>query len=146
MLKYRLRRIPKKKLIVWTTMLMLFVISLGSIVGFYAANNAYSDVGASVISGDTVIVNDLEADWNYYIGQNYTEVKETNALPGINNSGTSAQSSGEYNLSSLVAVEINYSGVDINNQNLVGKVSSTEDQKKFVYYKYYPLVDDDGNC
>ena len=70
MLKYRLKRIPKKKLIIWTTMLMLFVISLGSIVGFYAVNNAYANVGASIIDGDIVYVNDLLADWNYYEGLN----------------------------------------------------------------------------
>ena len=67
MLKYRLKRISKKKLIVWTTMLMLFVISLGSIVGFYAVNNAYADASSSTILGDTVFVNDKDADWHYYM-------------------------------------------------------------------------------
>lgn len=145
MLKYRLKRIPKKKLIIWTTMLMLFVISLGSIVGFYAVNNAYADAGASIINGDTVYVNDLSADWNYYEGLNYTEIQEANGLPGMNSDGNAAKSSEIYSLSSLVAVEINYSSVDINKQTMKGLVSNSETQNKYVYYKYYPLVDSAGN-
>ena len=147
MLKYRLKRIPKKKLIIWTTMLMLFVISLGSIVGFYAVNNAYADAGPSIINGDTVYVNDLLADWNYYEGLNYTEIQQTNVLPGMNNDGNAAKSSEIYSLSSLVAVKITYDSADINNDSLVGEVSdvNNEDQEKFIYYKYYPLVNDNGD-
>ncbi len=144
MLKYRLKRISKKKLIVWTTMLMLFVISLGSIVGFYAVNNAYADASSSTILGDTVFVNDKDADWHYYMGLNYTEVQKTNVLPGMNSSGTAAESSEIYNLSSLVAVQITYDSTDINNSSLVGRVSNSEAQEKFIYYKYYPLVSDNG--
>lgn len=145
MFKYRLKKIPKKKLIVWTTMIMIFFISLGSIVGFYAATNVYTDVGSSTISESTVIVNDLETDWNYYMGLNYTEVTSTTALPGVNSDGDAAESSGRYNSKSLVAVQINYSGVDVNNSALVGTVTSAETQNKYTYYKYYPITDGNGN-
>ena len=85
------------------------------------------------------------ADWNYYEGLNYTEIQEANGLPGMNSDGNAAKSSEIYSLSSLVAVEINYSSVDINKQTMKGLVSNYETQNKYVYYKYYPLVDSSGN-
>lgn len=142
MLKYKLKKIPKKKLIIWTTMILLFFISLGSIVGYYAAGGTAFDGGASIIEGDTVIVNDLLDDWNYYMGLNYTEITNKDVLPGINDANNKAESSGKYSQSTLVAVQINYDGTDIN-EDITGYVSylSTEQQNKFTYYKYVPIVD-----
>lgn len=141
MLKYKLKRIPKKKLIVWTTMIMIFFISLGSIVGFYAASNVFVGEGNSGIneSTGTVTVNDLVTDWDYYMGLNYTEIESRTELPGMNSAGTAAESSNKYNSDTLVAVQINYSGEDVNNSSLKGYVSNTERQFKYVYYKYYPI-------
>lgn len=141
MLKYKLKRIPKKKLIIWTTMIMIFFISLGSIVGFYAASNVFVGEGNSGIneSTGTVTVNDLVTDWDYYMGLNYTEIESRTELPGMNSTGTAAESSNKYNSDSLVAVQISYSGEDVNNSSLKGYVSNTERQFKYIYYKYYPI-------
>lgn len=134
MLKYKLKKIPKKKLIVWSTLIMIFFISLGSIVGFYAA--VFNGENTSGIEGSTVYVNDLDADWNYYMGLNYTEIQNKTTLPG-------EESTGKYNDKSLIPVQITYNGQDIHNTNIVGYVSNTERQSKYVYYKYYPVYSDD---
>ncbi len=139
MLKYRLKKIPRKKAIVWTTILLLFAISMFSIVRYYAS---YSDATTALsapnsgISGDgtTVYVNDLQMDWNYYMGLNYTEVTSKSTLPTY---------SDRYNENNLVAVKIIYDGTDINHStdaNYRGYVSNVtgEHQYKLEYYKYYP--------
>lgn len=135
MLKYKLKKIPKKKLIVWSTLIMIFFISLGSIVGFYAA--VFNGENESGIEGNTVYVNDLDADWNYYMGLNYTEIQDKTTLPG-------KESTGKYNDKSLIPVQITYNGQDIHNTNIVGYVSNAERQSKYVYYKYYPVYSDDN--
>lgn len=139
MLKYKLRKMSKKKLVIWSTMILLFVISMGSIVGYYAAGED-EVFGGTIISGDTVFVDDLSADWNYYMGLNYTEITDKNTLPGMNATNTAALSSNKYNQNTLVAVQINYDGTDIND-DITGYVSYTEQQKKYVYRKYVPIVD-----
>ncbi len=132
MLKYRLRKISRKKLIIWSTMIMVFVISLGSIVGFYALAT-FENQQSSGIIGDTVYVNDLEADWNYYMGLNFTKVTTRASMPEFD--------ADLYNEENLVKVQINYKGDDINDNDLIGYVSSSEKQSNFVYYKYYPIED-----
>lgn len=139
MLKYKLKRMPKKKLVIWSTMILLFIISMGSIVGYYAAGEG-NVFGSPIISGDTVFVDDLTTDWNYYMGLNYTEITNKNTLPGMNATNTAALSSNKYNQNTLVAVQINYDGTDIND-NITGHVSYTEQQSKYVYRKYVPIVD-----
>ena len=71
-LKYRLKKLPKRKILIWCTLVFLFVFSIYSMVRYYAV----ASMGAmnSGISGDTVVVNDLENDWNYYTSLNYTEI------------------------------------------------------------------------
>ena len=140
MFKYRLKKIPRKKLIFWTTMILIFIISMGSIVGFYAAGNPFAGSSESGIEGDTVIVNDLSSDYNYYMGLNYTEVTNKQSLPGVNSDSTAALSSNKYNINTLVAVQINYNGADINDSSEKGYISSSEAQDKLTYYKYVPIV------
>ncbi len=129
MLKYKLRRAPKRKIIIWSTLVLLFVVSIGSIVKFYAASTTFSSSYLSNITDDTVFVNDLIADRNYYEGLNFTEINNRHVLPGENTN--------KYNDNNLIAVQITYDGHDINNNDLVGRVSHSERQYKFVYYKYY---------
>lgn len=134
MFRYRLKRIPKRKVIIWSTLILLFFISVGSIVRYYALSSDLSNNWNSAgIVGETVYVNDLEADWNYYIGLNFTEVTSKTVLPGENTN--------KYRSDSLVAVQLTYDGHDVNDNSLVGLVSNTERQHTFVYYKYYPVVD-----
>ena len=93
------------------------MISSISLYRIFAARVDGSSYTASSISGETVYVNDLDADWNYYNSLNYTEVTSKTVLPGKNMD--------KYNQSSLVAVKIVYDGRDVNKSSLVGYVSST---------------------
>lgn len=134
MFRYRLKRMPKRKVIIWSTLILLFFISVGSIARYYALSSDLSNNWSSAgIVGETVYVNDLEADWNYYIGLNFTEVTSKTVLPGENTN--------KYNSNTLVAVQLTYDGHDVNDNSLVGLVSNTERQHTLVYYKYYPVVD-----
>jgi hypothetical protein len=76
------------------------------------------------------------------MGLNYTEIINKTNIPGINADHTASVNTNKYNADSLVAVQINYNGEDINYPELVGYVSSSanENQSKFTYYKYYPIV------
>lgn len=85
----------------------------------------------SGIVGNTLYINDLEADWNYYSGLNYT-MSTNGSLP----SGVDQNIYNKYN---LVRVQLSYSATDPIG-NLTGSVSITEPQNKYVYYKYYPVV------
>ncbi len=136
MLKYRLKKLPRKKTIVWLTILLLFAVSMSSIVRYYAAWSSSEHYSANVTTGiggennSTVFINDLEADWNYYEGLNYTRITSKTNMPTYANT---------YNKNTLAAVHIIYNGADINNSNLVGYVSEDEQQYIFEYYKYYPI-------
>ena len=83
------------------------------------------------ITSDTVYINDLDSDYNYYQGLNYTK-SSTGTIPtGVNQQ--------LYNDSNLVKTYIKYSGRDIADSNIVGNISLTEQQNTMVYYKYYPV-------
>ncbi len=81
--------------------------------------------------GNTVYINDLNSDLNYYKGLNYTE----------STTWPSGNSSNKYNTSGgLAKVYIAYKGSEINaNSTVVGYVSLNEQYSDFVYYKYYPI-------
>ncbi len=85
----------------------------------------------SDISGNTLYVNDLDADLNYYNGLNYTDYRDLRTLPTGTNRNLYSTSS------NLVKVYIRYSGIDFNDDNLVGYVSTTEQVNTIIYYKYY---------
>ena len=136
MLKYRLKRLSRPKVIFWSAFVLLFFVSMSSIVRFYAADlSSHSSYGVSRIEGDTVIVNDLDADWYYYEGLNFTEITSRTVLPG--------EKRDVYNEDTLAMVQINYIGTDPNGNGWTGYVSKTERQSNFTYYKYYP-IDENG--
>ena len=85
----------------------------------------------SEITDTTVYINDLESDYNYYRGLNYTQ-SQSGTLPTGNNQNI-------YNDGNLVKVYVKYSGVDISDSDLIGTVSLEEKQNEFIYYKYYPV-------
>ena len=86
----------------------------------------------SGLDGNTLYVNDLDADLNYLRGLNYTEIRNTSIPSGI--------STGYYDDEYLVKVQLIYDGTDINDNTLVGAVSPIgENANKYVYYKYYAL-------
>ena len=85
-------------------------------------------------SNHAIYINDLAADYNHYIGLNYTEIRNTNGtIPNGNNQNL-------YSDSNLATVYIRYSGADINNSNTYGTVSVSEDIRDYYYYKRYPVV------
>lgn len=92
--------------------------------------NAISS-GRSGITDNVVTVDNEEADYYYYLGQNYTDSDGT--MPTKVNKNI-------YNDSNLIKVKITYSSVD-RNSNFKGYVSYTELQDTYVYYSVYPIVD-----
>ena len=134
MLKYKLRKIGRKKVIFWSATILIFLISMTSIIRYYAINASFSALnsGNSGIQGNIVYVNDWQKDYDYYMGMNFTEITGAKLLP----SGTN---SNRYNDNNLIPVEITYDGQDVNNASLVGRISNTETQSMMVYYKYYVL-------
>jgi hypothetical protein len=88
---------------------------------------------ASGIDGTTIYVNDLNSDYNYYMGQNYTY--NTGTLPTLENKGI-------YTDNNLVNTEIDYNGTNITN-DFTGTISLSENQNKMVYYKNY-VVNNNG--
>ena len=84
MFKLKIRKISKKRMLILCSLLAIVTISSISLYRIFAARVNGSSYTASSISGDTVYVNDLDSDWNYYNGLNYTEVTSKTVLPGEN--------------------------------------------------------------
>ena len=105
----------------------VFIVLLFFVVSLF---RTYSDIvqrDASKIEGDTVYVNDLASDYYYWLGMNYVGDLNSNTV--------------NYTESSLKMVTINYYGYPNGNPSETGYVSlnSSERQNKFVYYKYFPI-------
>ena len=143
MLKYRLRTIGRKKAIFWSATILIFIISITSIVRYYAITHPISAItqnnpnGSSGIYDGKVIINDLDSDWYYYESLNYTNVTDRDTMPTYSN---------KYNEDNLIAVQITYSGLDVagkktGNNVIKGNVDSSHQYSDFVYYKYYPVND-----
>lgn len=86
------------------------------------------DYVSSKVSGNKVYVNDLEADYNYYMGLNYTS--NDGSLP-------TEESKNIYTDNNLVSVKMTYSSHD--NAGNIGYVSLTERQDTYIYFKTYPV-------
>lgn len=84
------------------------------------------------ISGNIVRLNDLEKDWYYYTGLNYT-TSTNGTLPTQVNKNY-------YNETNLVQTTITYKGLNIE-ETLHGYVSLDERQDTYIYHKYYPVND-----
>ena len=84
----------------------------------------------SGITNDIVYVNDFIADYDYYMGLNYT-TSTNQHIPTI-------LSKNIYSDNNLVYVATTYKGADYNNQN-IGNVSLTETQNTYIYYKVYEI-------
>ena len=79
----------------------------------------------------TAYINDIDSDYNYYMGLNYTG----------NGTVTTTPTGNSYNLYSdtnLAKIYIAYKGTDIDGHN-TGYVSLDEQISDFIYYKYYPI-------
>ena len=94
------------------------------------------DQDLSGVFNNVVVVDDAVRDYYYYKGLNYTH-NPAGTLPSLVDKN-------HYPDSMLVAVELTYSGKDINNNNR-GYVSNTERQDTYVYHKIYPVVQEGSN-
>jgi len=83
----------------------------------------------SGVEADTIYINDLVNDYNYYTAMDYTYFTSTGTIPDYTRLGI-------YNDNTLVKVYMKYSATDIEN-NYTGYVSNTELYSNYVYYKYY---------
>ena len=79
---------------------------------------------------DTVYVNDLESDADYYEGLNYTDWKAEGTIPNFTKKTL---------YDNLAKVYIKYSGTSIDDNTVTGFVSKNEQYSNFIYYKYYPI-------
>ena len=104
-----------------------------SLFGIASVPSYVFTLHSSGIVGNTLYVNDLESDYNYYQGLNFVQ-SSNGAIPsGVNQN--------IYNSSNLVRVQIIYSGIEqLTNKTNIGRISLTEPQTEIVYYKYYPVV------
>lgn len=83
-------------------------------------------------STNTLYINDLDSDYNYYMGLNYTQTTDGKIPNGSNYN--------YYNDGNLAKVYVQYNGSDVAGNN-IGYVSNTEQISKYNYYKRYPVVD-----
>lgn len=104
-----------------------FVITYGEL-----RNNVVdlTNTNLSGVNGNVVYINDVESDYYYYTGLNYT-YSSNGTLPTGDNQNI-------YTDKNLVQVQVNYSSVDLN-KSYTGYISNTEQQDTFIYYKVYPV-------
>ena len=103
-----------------------FVLLLFFVSTFFHTYSEYVTRDASKIEGDTVYVNDLANDYYYLLGQNYVGDINSNSV--------------NYTESNIKMVTVKYYAYPSNDSSLTGYVSLSEQQNKYVYYKYYPVI------
>lgn len=92
--------------------------------------NSNSTTNLTGISGNIVTLDDVEADYYYYRGLNYTYNAE-GSLPSL-------EDKNYYNDNNLAQLKITYSGVSVDGQDH-GYVSISERQDTYIYYKTLPI-------
>lgn len=97
-------------------------------------NAAIAYHSTSEVSGETLYVNDLQADYYDYMGKNYTDHRADGVFPTMTSQNI-------YNDSTLAQVYIKYDGSDISNSSLSGYIGPDDHIKDIIYYKYYPVKD-----
>ena len=107
--------------------LSAYFLTYGEFVSRFDEN---SDGSITGISNDTVIIDDLKTDYDYYMGLNYTAAAD-GRLP-------SGEDQELYSDSNLVQAKIIYNGTDINSGHR-GYVSDTEMQYVYIYYKTFAV-------
>ncbi len=129
----RVLKIRYKRIALLLGSFLLFAFGITAYFNTYGEFVSSFESTTSGVSDNTVHVNDLTSDYNYFKGLNFAEVRNQ-YIP----SGTST---GYYDDEYLVKVRIIYDGKDINNSSLVGAVSpiNNENANKYIYYKYFAL-------
>lgn len=131
----------KNKRVIISFIVFIFIICTITFVFTYSSLNTpvikENDPNASRISGNIVYINELESDYYYYMGYNYT-YHENLGYHGDHNM-PSGNNQNIYKDSNLVQVELTYKGEDFNGNK--GYVSLNELQDTFVYKKIYNITD-----
>jgi len=110
---------------------LFFVLAYNLSTYFFTFSEYVSKISTTEtgVVENVITINDLEDDYNYYMGLNYTD--SDGSLPTLDNKNI-------YNENNLVETKINYFGYDILKQNY-GYVSLSEKQDTYIYYKLYPV-------
>jgi hypothetical protein len=110
--------------------------NLPMITTFSFSANQSIVIHDSGVLDDTLYVNDLVADYNNYIGLNYTDFSSTGTLP-------TGEDQNIYNSNNLVKIYAKYNGTSIYDSSYTGYIGLDSDllQSNLIYYKYYPVVD-----
>ena len=124
--KYRLLTVLSLILILVTVNIAYFITYGDRILEF----TDDPDYISSQVLGNKVYVNELESDYNYYMGLNYTT--NDGQIPTKINKNI-------YSDNNLVQVKITYSSDDLSGN--VGYVSLTERQDTYIYFKTYYIND-----
>ena len=130
-IKKMFKKISSKKIFLLVASFFLFAVVLTTFLKTYGEFVSTLNRENSGINGTTVYVNDAEKDWYYYTSMNYANNPNNSDIP-------TAVDKNIYNRNNLVEINITYNGTDPVS-NLTGKVSTTENQDKFVYYKVLPV-------
>ena len=99
------------------------------------SNNESISLHESGVENNILYVNDLDSDFDYYTGLNYSR-QGNGRLPN-------GQSTDTYNETNMVKVYIHYSGKDVNDDTIVGYMNSNIRISELYYYKYLPV--ENGN-
>ena len=145
MLKLKLKKIPKKRVVIISVVLLLLCVSSTFLFIMYASkvDPTVANITPSAldVANGTITINDLDADWNYYQGLNFTTITSQDQIPdGIDK--------GYYTEENLIPVKVVYHGDDVDHigdANYRGYVSPVGDEASihtYVYYKYLPLNGD----
>ena len=110
---------------------LFFVLAYNLSTYFFTFSEYVSKISTTEtgVVENVITINDLEDDYNYYMGLNYTD--SDGSLPTLDNKNI-------YNENNLVETKINYFGYDILKQNY-GYVSLSEKQDTYIYYKLYTV-------
>lgn len=151
MLRFKLKRafkqMSKTRILIYCTLFLILGISSVSLFKMYALSFSSTNIvtGQSSNNGmtsTTVTIDDVENDYNYYMGLNYSEIYDIgDKLDPV--------SSNQYSKENLVVVNINYSGTnyenrdDEKNNSNTGYLSYKENERtvsEIHISKMYPIV------
>ena len=129
-LKYKFKRLSKSKMIILLAVLVVALFASLSIYRYFAAS-VLNGANESSITATTVYINDRVSDYDYYMSLNRTTITTV--------SEPSGEDTNRYNDSNLIPITINYYGYPYGQEDNTfarGKVSPTEGQYIYTYYKY----------
>ena len=130
MKKKRIRKVKVKRVLAAAFSFLLFYAGISTYLETYSEFVSAFQAESSGVRNNTVYVNDLDSDYNYFKGLNYTEIRSQNIPSGV--------STGYYDDENLVKVKIIYDGKDIiSHCSLVGQCGHCWHDDYFCCNIYY---------